>query len=289
LLLGGDFAEENSAAMLERILVPTDLSPASNSIFPHAVTLAQSFHSKLYLLHVMDPASLNEPENLVDFPKISRMFPVEYGAADLPPLKKTVPVAKIYAYHRDVAKAITQTAKNKNVDLICMASTHNSVTLTWWSAGRMIEQVIKTAPCSVLCMRGRPFRETDWKRPRFKHILLLVELSPGGAQPFLKILPWVHTFNSMLHIFPLLGRSLNQTADENPLREVAQLNATQTNVLLFADPQKRMRNLMNFVRKTPIDLIAMSPRTRAQFSNRLISDILVKLLAVTQSPILLLR
>jgi hypothetical protein len=60
-------------------------------------------------------------------------------------------------------------------------------------------------------------------------------------------------------------------------------------VLLFADPAKRMRNLMNFVGKTPIDLIVMTRRARAQLSTPLVSDIIARLLKVTESPILLLR
>jgi nucleotide-binding universal stress UspA family protein len=50
-----------------------------------------------------------------------------------------------------------------------------------------------------------------------------------------------------------------------------------------------MRNLLNFVEKTDIDLIVMAASTRAKFSNRLVNDILVKLLHVTDSPVLLLR
>src|SRR5882724_10301266 len=99
--------------MLEKILVPSDLSDASNSVMPYAVTLAQAFHSKLYLLHVMDPASLKKPENLLDFPKLSKMFALEMTAPDLPPLKKAVPVAKIYIYKKNRAEAIAETARSK--------------------------------------------------------------------------------------------------------------------------------------------------------------------------------
>ena len=56
--------KDASPTMLEKILVPSDLSDESNFVIPYAVTLAQAFHSKLYLLHVMDPASLKGPENL---------------------------------------------------------------------------------------------------------------------------------------------------------------------------------------------------------------------------------
>jgi hypothetical protein len=50
-----------------------------------------------------------------------------------------------------------------------------------------------------------------------------------------------------------------------------------------------VRNLMNFVGKTPIDLIVMTPHARAQLSTPLVSDVLVRLLKVTESPVLVLR
>jgi nucleotide-binding universal stress UspA family protein len=276
--------------MWEKILVPSDLSDASNSVIPYAVTLAQAFHSKLYLLHVMDPASLKEPENLLDFPKLTRMLSLDVGAPDLPRLKKNVPVARMYLYKKNRAEAIVESACNKKVDLVCVASTNDGVNLAWWSAGNIIESIIAGVPCHVLCVRGRPVKDKDWTRPRFKHILSLTELDPDGAKRFLKLLPLVHKFNSVVHVFPLVtGRGKSSRVEDSPLREVAQLHAAQTNVLLFADPGKRVRNLLDFVKKTPIDLIVMAPATREKFSNRLLNDVLVKLLRVTDSPVLLLR
>jgi nucleotide-binding universal stress UspA family protein len=275
--------------MLEKILIPSDLSDSSNSVIPYAVTLAQAFNSKLYMLHVMDPASLKKPECLLDFPKLSKMFSLEADAPDLPPLKKTIPVAKMYLYKKDRAAAIADSVRSKKIDLVCMASNSSGVNLAWWSVGSIIESTIASSPCHVLCVRGRPLKDKDWKRPRFKHILMLADIGPTGAEPFLKVLPWVHKFNSMLHIFPLVTGRAKASPAENPLREVAEINPAHTNILLFAKPDKRMRNLLNFVEKTDIDLIVMAASTRAKFSNRLVNDILVKLLQVTDSPVLLLR
>ena len=275
--------------MISKILVPTDLSPESNSIFPHAVTLAQVFNSKLYLLHVMDPASLKEPERLEDFPRLRRFLELDLGANDLPHLHRRVPVATVYRHDTNPTGVIANFAQQKQVELVCVASTDNGGSLAWWSAGRSVERVIRDVACSVLCMRGRPIKEKDWKRPRYKHILLLVELSPNGAMPLIKLLPWVQTFNSMLHIFPLMEGSHAPDAGDGTLTEVSKLEPTRTNVLLFADPKKRMKNLISFVEHTPIDLIAMAPQTRAHLSNRFIDELLVRLLKVTESPILLLR
>ena len=275
--------------MLDKILVPTDFSRHSNSIFPFAVTLAQAFHSKLYLVHVMHPSSLQEPERLEDFPRMSKFIATATEEPGLPPLKKNITVARMYAYDKNVPRVIAHTAKEKKIDLICMASTSARVNYAWWSAGRSIEQVLKTAPCSVLCLRGRDIKETAWQRPRFQNILWLGEIEPNDAEPFLKILPFVHKFNSILHVFPLMTGTSRLDQSEHPLREVAQLNAGKTNVLLFAEPKNRMQNLLSFVKRTPPDLIAMAPRTRTQFASWLVSDVLVKLLAATECPVLMMR
>jgi len=102
-------------------------------------------------------------------------------------------------------------------------------------------------------------------------------------------MPKIERFNSRLHIFPLTSSNLKETGEQSALRELCQLDALRTNVLLFSKPRNRIQNLLNFIGETPIDLVVMTPRTRAAFSNRLITDIFVRLLRVTASPILLLR
>ena len=161
--------------------------------------------------------------------------------------------------------------------------------LTWWSAGKTLERVIENAPCSVLCMRGQPIKEKSWKRPVFQHIVLLTQL--GAQQEILmeRVAPWVKRFNSMLHIFPMQSRRHTESGEQTALRELCQIKNPNTNVLLFSDPKSQMQNLLSFVEETPADLIVMTPRTRAEFSNRLTSDIFVRLLRLAKCPVLLLR
>ena len=273
--------------MLEKILVPSDLSAASNSVLPYAITLGQAFNSKLYLLHVMDPGDLRRPEKLDAFPRISTYFDLDRGAPDLPPLRRAIAVGKVYRYADDPEDAILKFAHEKSVDLLCLATTTNERKLAWWSAGAITDAVLKKARCSVFCMRGRAVKPKDWTRPRFKNVLLLVELTDAGTAPLFKTLPLVHMFNSILHVFPLFSAAPS-AASENPLREVAQLDA-QTNVLLFATPNNGLRNLLRFVRHTDIDLIVMPAHLRTKLSTPFVRDALVRLFEVTSAPILILR
>lgn len=270
-----------------RILIPTDLSRESNSVLPYALTIAQAFPNKVYLLHVMDPASIEKPERLEDFPHLSQFFALDRELQFTPPLKPSVGVGKMYVYNKDIPHVILATAKSKRTDVICMATVKAGSHLAWWSAGKTIESVIEKAPCSVLCVRGRPLKEEEWTRPRFRHLLLLTRLTPKGEVPLTDVMPWVQRFNSMLHIFPLGNKAGD--GDNDALRDLCHQDEMRTNVLLFAKPGNRMQNLLNFIGDTPVDLIVMSQRVRSKFSNRLFSDVFVRLLRATDVPVLLSR
>ena len=273
--------------MQGRILVPTNLSHESNAVFPWALTIAQAFPEKLYLLHVMDPASVNKPERLEDFPTLQDFFGKDREGWFNPPLKASVPVSKLYMYNEDVAKVILGVARAKAVDLICLSVIRPGANFAWWSAGKTVETIIERAPCSVLCTRARAVREENWQRPRFRHILLLTELTPGGSVPLAKVMPLVQRFNAMLHVFPI--GDLKNTTEQESLRTIYQQHGTNTDVLMFKNPDNRTANLTKFIANTGVDLIVMTPRTRAKFANRLFNDVFVRLLRTTDVPVLLLR
>ena len=273
--------------MQGRILVPTDLSPESNSVFPWACTIAQAFPNKLYLLNVMDPGSVNKPERLEDFPQLTKFFAKDREANFNPPLQPEVPSSKLYLYHDDIARVVLGVAKTNRADLICMAVIRPGANFAWWSAGKITESIIEKAPCSVLCVRGRDLRQEQWERPRLRNLLLLTELTPGGSVPLVKVMPWVQRFNALLHVFPV--GDLEKPVEQASLSNLHQQNSERANILMFKEPRQRTENLRKFIANTPVDLIIMTPRVRVRFSNRLFTDIFVKLLSTTDVPVLILR
>jgi nucleotide-binding universal stress UspA family protein len=275
--------------MFKRILVPTELSAASNSIFPWAATLAQAFTSKLYLVNVMPPSAIKGPEILEDFPHLNEFFPQDRELDFNPPLAPEVPLSKMFVYDRNEANILLRFAHEKKVDLIAVAATSKRIELTWWSAGKTVEKLIRDAPCSVFCVRGKRISERDWKRPHFRHVLLLSGLDQQTPALLQRVLPLVDRFQSVLHVFPLHGDRLKSSGEREALRQLCQIEGASPNVLFFTEPKNRMQNLLNFIADTAVDLIVMTPDTRAEFSNRLVSDILIQLLRLARCPVLLLR
>jgi nucleotide-binding universal stress UspA family protein len=237
----------------------------------------------------MPPSSVKEPERLGDFPPLEAFTHANLDKDYDPPLEPELPQTKLYLYDTSTPRMISDVAQEKEIGLICMAATSQRSDLTWWSAGKTVERVIERAPCSVLCLRGRSIKEKEWKRPVFRHVALLTELGEQRAALIERVIPLVKRFHSALHIFPMQSGHHAESGEQTALRELCQLQDVNTNVLLFSDPKNRMQNLMSFVNETSVDLIVMTPRTRARFSNRLVSDIFVRLIRLAKCPVLLLR
>ena len=136
-------------------------------------------------------------------------------------------------------------------------------------------------------MRARDIKEEAWERPRLRHFLLLTELTKGHTVPMAKVMPWVSRFNAMLHVFPI-GDIKGADAQET-LRNLCHNSEVRTNVLLFEKPRNKTENLLRFIADTPVDMLLMTSKTRERFSSRLFNDILVRLLRVTDVPVLLLK
>lgn len=242
----------------------------------------------MYLLHVMPPTALKEPERLGDFPPLESVIHAPTETDFQPPLKMEAPLTKLYLYERNTPRMIVDVARDRSVELICMAATSQRVDVTWWSAGKTVERVIAEAPCSVLCARGRAVRENDWKRPSFKRVLLLIELGEQQEAVLSRLMPLVKRFRSELDIFPVT-KSRRMEQNETSAREFCRAQSVTATVLQFDNPKNRMQNLLAILDKTPVDLIVMTPRTREKFSSRLVSDVLVRLLRLAKCPVLLLR
>jgi nucleotide-binding universal stress UspA family protein len=142
---------------LKKLLVPSDLSPASSKAFKYALRFAKQFGAELMLLHVLEPTPpsfmgitagpvLSEKErataekNLAAWAASARMAGVT-GA------KWTLRTG--LASHE-----ILEMAKELDVDLIVIA-THGFTGWKHFCIGSTAELVARSAPCPVLVVREK--------------------------------------------------------------------------------------------------------------------------------------
>lgn len=138
--------EHGVALPYRRILVPTDLSPASRRAFPMAALLARSFESEVLALHV---GHVEAPRSLVGVSDAVESSPSETEVArflddDFQDVRVTPRVLLGPAWD-----GIVGTARAERVDLIVM-STHGHDSLSDRLIGSHAERVVRNAPCPVL-------------------------------------------------------------------------------------------------------------------------------------------
>jgi nucleotide-binding universal stress UspA family protein len=140
--------EQGGPLPYRRLLVPTDLSPASRRAFPLAALLARSFEAKVTALHVCPPPPL---AILTGVPgKGTPPVPTEEDVRRfLGPELEGLPVeADVYVTGAPWYR-IVQTAEESRADLIVM-STQGHDSVRDGILGSNTERVLRHAPCSVL-------------------------------------------------------------------------------------------------------------------------------------------
>jgi len=148
----------------ERILVPTDFSPASDAALEYARTLAQQFGSSLNLVHVFeDPFTSGAfvGDGTVMMPLDLRETLLESAGAQLAERHQahvaTLPKSSTDLLIGSGAKSIVEHAQQTHADLIVMG-THGRTGLPHLLIGSVAERVVRTATCPVLTTRGHGSR-----------------------------------------------------------------------------------------------------------------------------------
>ena len=134
---------------LQNILVATDFGPAAGAALTYGRALARTFGAQLHLLHVTENSFLRP----------SPADPHAHKAAVLRTLHEQVTPDDAALTPRlaldtsdNPAEAITEYAKQANVDLIVMG-TNGRGAVAQVLVGSVAERVVRTAPCPVLTVK----------------------------------------------------------------------------------------------------------------------------------------
>ena len=150
---------------INRILVPTDFSPASDIALQYAIDLTERFDARIHLLHVIDDTSFAAayPDGVyVEIPGLRERLISE--ATD----QLSKPVARCAAAGLEAraevivghpARTIVKTATAQGIDMIVMG-THGRGGFAHLLLGSVAERVVRTGPCAVLTVRdGSPLAD----------------------------------------------------------------------------------------------------------------------------------
>ena len=150
---------------LNRILVPTDFSTASDAAVQYGIALAEAFHASLCLLHVavrhelqiiverqlVIDRFLNEPAT-TGHHNVARELFSNVLTSDQERGLRAEYVVRASGVGGPYAE-IVRYAKERSVDLIVMG-THGRGFMTHMLMGSVAEKVVRRSPCPVLTVRN---------------------------------------------------------------------------------------------------------------------------------------
>ncbi len=152
---------------LKKILCPIDFSDLSLNALRYAVDLAETFHAELHLLHVFegyDELSLNPevamspmPEWILKLREVCREKLAAMPSADL---ACRCPALVRANREGPAIHEILDYAAHQKIDLIVLA-THGRTGLKHLLMGSVAENIVRSARCPVLTIRGTDSQPTS--------------------------------------------------------------------------------------------------------------------------------
>ena len=146
------------ANSIKRILVPVDFSAVSRAALWHAGELAAALGASIELLHVLElpPAHVMASEAYVPLPLEYRQEVRRHAERHLDDWLSSSSVGPTVRHELREGKPFTEIttyARHHAIDLIVMG-THGRGGMSHLLLGSVTENVIRTAPCPVLVVRG---------------------------------------------------------------------------------------------------------------------------------------
>jgi nucleotide-binding universal stress UspA family protein len=134
-----------------KILFPTDFSPASQEAMSWATSLARDSGATLLIMHVEEPPMAYGGGELYIDVQDNEREDLRKALVNVVPLDHQVPFEHKLLVG-DPATAIVETAENEHADLIVMG-THGRTGLTRLLMGSVAESVVRKAGCPVLTIK----------------------------------------------------------------------------------------------------------------------------------------
>src|SRR5262245_52215944 len=149
-------ALEETAMIVQHVLVPIDFSATADRALEYAIALAQQLQARLTLLHVLEmtPVTMEEMTAGVaaTYLEAQETEAQQLLQASLERVQRAGLQGDILLVQGTPTPTIVDMAGEQGVDLIVMG-THGRTGLAHLFMGSVAEHVIRQAPCPVLVMR----------------------------------------------------------------------------------------------------------------------------------------
>jgi len=169
-----------NAITLNRLLLATDFSAASDTAFEYATLIAKQYRARMYVVHVIDrePFDLIAPEATASMLKQAHEQAREKIVDMLTTQGLPFEQYHIVVTEGVVADALIDVMRDNQIDL-AVVGTHGRRAFKKLLLGSIAEEVFRMAPCAVLTVG--PKTAPIGSSIKLRHILYPVEFAPDRS------------------------------------------------------------------------------------------------------------
>lgn len=287
---------------IRRILWPTDFSTGAARAFPHAAALASWHDAELHVLNVKeDGASADE----------DRSFPIPHDTLqDLlapegdPPQHVDLGALTIAQEQREdesPPNAIVSYADDRDIDVI-VAGTHGRRGLQRLLIGSVAEEVLRTASCPVLTVRGDEERAAGGS---VRNILVPVDFSEASMEALRHAKELALTYGAqitLLHaveevVYPsaygieptnMPGPQVIDRVEQN-LAELARTELGYEHVVVEANVGYAPSTILDYANGHDIDLVVIATHGRTGLERMLLGSVAERVVRRSPAPVFVVK
>jgi nucleotide-binding universal stress UspA family protein len=197
---------------IKKILFPTDFSESATLALSHALYLAHRYDAELHMLHVIE-LHTDDPHNPAHHvpdrdEMLATLRRVAAEQMEVSPTPEEVGELKlIRANERGLSAApvIAEYAEEHDIDLIIIGS-HGRRGLREMLTGSTTQELVRTAPCAVLSVRGpratRPL-------PEIRRVLAPVDFSDHSRAALQVARQIAHNYDARLQVLHVLEEAMH--------------------------------------------------------------------------------
>jgi nucleotide-binding universal stress UspA family protein len=279
-------------AEVSTILFPTDFSEHSNKAFPYAALLAKTFGARIILLHVseLEEADPANPEHSF----------AALAAFDGELVRERVTVRGHAPY-----KDILDVSREKNCDLIVMATHGRSALAQFFLGGSVAEEVSRFSTIPVFTVRVDEIEPAESYAGHLREILFTTDLSAAAARAFPYALLFAQRFGARLYALHVIdddsaplyaARSLVRDAADFPaqvealLRQhISSLPVAEAAVSAHVAEGRAEDEIIRFAKERGIDLIAMATHGHRGLREELLGSTTDHVIREAPCPVMTVR
>jgi len=285
---------------ISRILWPTDLSQGAEAAFPYAATLADWHDAELHILHARGAAPASEQE----FPLAPDTLAGAVERAGPP--SRTVDLDDLalrqVAFQEDApGDAIVSYAEQKEIDLVVMG-TRERRGLQRLLIGSVTEEVLRTAPCPVLTVRGGEDQSSAWD---VSTILAPVDFSEASLQAVRHTRELALTYGARITLLHAIEEVMYPSAYglemadapgpevidrvEDSLAELAREEIGYEHVVVDSTVGYAPSTILDYVEANDIDLIVIATHGRSGLERLLLGSVTERVVRRASVPVFVVK